>query len=342
MGTQVELLLDTEPSAQSKDALDRAEGEFERLEALLSRFHADSELSELNRHGALDACPELVEVTRLALKAREQTDGLFDPTVHDAVVAAGYDRTFDELEPDGPAGTPRLCGGSVRMDGSWIELEQGFRLDLGGIAKGYAVDRVARMLVGTAPCLVNAGGDLACYGRSWPVGVETSVGQVTLELDRGAIATSGRDRRRIKAAAATDVHRFLSLLALGAIALHGLVLTLDQTVRLPAAALVVPGLSPYRPLATGIGVLAAELMALIYASFSLRRRIGVSTWRRLHYLTFGVFAAATVHGLAAGTDRWALGLYTGSIAAVSGLTAWRIITKGGTTNAPRPDRPVAV
>jgi DMSO/TMAO reductase YedYZ heme-binding membrane subunit len=148
--------------------------------------------------------------------------------------------------------------------------------------------------------------------------------------------------RRIKAAAATDVHRFLSLLALGAIALHGLVLTLDQTVRLPAAALVVPGLSPYRPLATGIGVLAAELMALIYASFSLRRRIGVSTWRRLHYLTFGVFAAATVHGLAAGTDRWALGLYTGSIAAVSGLTAWRIITKGGTTNAPRPDRPVAV
>jgi methionine sulfoxide reductase heme-binding subunit len=148
--------------------------------------------------------------------------------------------------------------------------------------------------------------------------------------------------RRIKAAAAADVHRFLSLLALGAIALHGLVLTLDQTVRLPAVALVVPGLGPYRPLATGIGVLAAELMALIYASFSLRRRIGVLTWRRLHYLTFGVFAAATVHGLAAGTDRWAFGLYTGSMAAVSGLTAWRIITKGGTTNAPRPDRPVAV
>lgn len=208
MGTQVELLLDTEPSAQSKDALDRAEGEFERLEALLSRFRADSELSALNRRGALDACPELVEVTRLALKAREQTDGLFDPTVHDAVVAAGYDRTFDELEPEGPAGTPRRCGGSVRMDGSWIELEQGFRLDLGGIAKGYAVDRVARMLVGTAPCLVNAGGDLACYGRPWPVGVETSVGQVTLELDRGAIATSGRDRRRWRRGGA-EVHHLI-------------------------------------------------------------------------------------------------------------------------------------
>ena len=297
------------------------------------------------------------------------------------------------------------------------------------------------MLVGTGPCLVNAGGDLAGYGRPWPVGVETADGELTLELDRGALATSGRDRRRwkrdggeahhlidpatgqagrrrlpprhrrrehggrgggaregglprrarrpgrpsssprtaapssreawredrpdllaartrerpdrvrscsptsvlagltvkskplgrrVKAAAATDLHKFLSLLALGAIALHGLVLTLDQTVRMPLAALVVPGLSPYRPLATGIGVLAAELMALIYVSFSLRRRIGVRNWRRLHYLTFAVFGAATVHGLAAGTDRWAFGLYAGSVAAVTGLTAWRVVTKGGT------------
>ena len=77
-------------------------------------------------------------------------------------------------------------------------------------------------------------------------------------------------------------------------------------------------------------MLAAELMVLIYASFSLRRRIGARNWRRLHYLTFGVFAAATVHGLAAGTDRWAFGLYAGSVAAVAGLTAWRIL---------RPDEP---
>ena len=142
---------------------------------------------------------------------------------------------------------------------------------------------------------------------------------------------------RVKAAVVTDLHRFLSLLGLGAVALHGLVLTLDSTVRMPFAALLVPGLSPYRPLATGIGVLAAELMLVIYASFSLRRRIGVRNWRRLHYLTFGVFGAATVHGLTAGTDRWALPLYAGSIAAVIGLTAWRVLTKGG-TNAPVQDR----
>jgi hypothetical protein len=97
---------------------------------------------------------------------------------------------------------------------------------------------------------------------------------------------------RVKAAVVTDLHKFLSLLGLGAVAMHGLVLTLDATVRMPLAALLVPGLSPYRPLATGIGVLAAELMLLIYVSFSLRRRIGARNWRRLHYLTFAVFGAA--------------------------------------------------
>jgi len=147
---------------------------------------------------------------------------------------------------------------------------------------------------------------------------------------------------RVKAAVVTDLHRFLSLLGLGVVALHGLVLTLDSTVRMPLAALLVPGLSPYRPLATGIGVLAAELMAVIYVSFSLRRRIGVRNWRRLHYLTFGVFAAATIHGLAAGTDGWAFGLYAGSVALVTGLTAWRILMKGGTSDVPSRNRPVAV
>jgi methionine sulfoxide reductase heme-binding subunit len=147
--------------------------------------------------------------------------------------------------------------------------------------------------------------------------------------------------RRVKAAAATDAHRFLSLLALGAVGLHALMLTLDQTVKMPLAGLLVPGQSPYRPLATGFGVLAAELMLLIYASFSFRRRIGVRNWRRLHYLTFGVFAAATVHGLAAGTDTWAFGLYAGSVAAVAGLTAWRILMKGE-TDVPHRNRPVTV
>ena len=66
----------------------------------------------------------------------------FDPTVHDAVVAAGYDRTFDDLAPDGPRIAPgSACAGRVSVHGSTIALDPGYRLDLGGIAKGYAADR---------------------------------------------------------------------------------------------------------------------------------------------------------------------------------------------------------
>ncbi len=196
MGTQVELLLDAAPSAESDLALARAEREFERLEALLSRFRPDSELSALNRSGILEAGEDLVEVTRLALEARKRTGGRFDPTVHDALVAAGYDRTFDEVSPEGDPSAPRPCGGDVRIEGRRIELEPGFRLDLGGIAKGYTVDRACALLAAAGPCLVNAGGDLAGGGRLWPVGVETGDGELTLGLENGALATSGRDRRR--------------------------------------------------------------------------------------------------------------------------------------------------
>ena len=101
MGTDVELLLDAEPGERAERALDRAEAEFERLEQVMSRFRDDSELSRLNRDGRIaDASPDLVRVVELALEAREATGGRFDPTVHDAVVAAGYDRTFDAVAPD--------------------------------------------------------------------------------------------------------------------------------------------------------------------------------------------------------------------------------------------------
>jgi thiamine biosynthesis lipoprotein len=194
MGTDVELLLDGEPrDAPGTDAFGAVEREFERLEAILSRFLPESELSRLNRDGRIEAGPDLLHVVTLALEARVATDGLFDPTIHDAVVAAGYDRSFDELPADGPGNPlPAHRAGEVLVTGRTIELSGGTRLDLGGIGKGYAVDRACELLAMSGPCLVNAGGDLAVRGGAWPVGA----GGVTLLLESGAIATSGRDRRR--------------------------------------------------------------------------------------------------------------------------------------------------
>jgi sulfoxide reductase heme-binding subunit YedZ len=132
--------------------------------------------------------------------------------------------------------------------------------------------------------------------------------------------------RAVRAAAAVDVHRFLAILGLGMVALHALAILLDQTVHMPLAGLVVPGLSPYRPAAVAWGVLAAELAVLIAASFSLRRRIGMRNWRRLHWATYLVFGLATAHGLTAGTDSsqpWALDMYLGAVGAVTFATAYR-------------------
>lgn len=196
MGTDVELFLDGD---EGPELLDLAEVEIRRLGRLLSRFEPDSDLSRLNRMGAMRVGPELLELARLSVEARAATEGRFDPTIHDALVHAGYDRTFDDLERGErePPTRPSRCGGGVEVDvaRSTVALEPGFRLDLGGIAKGWTADRVVAMLSRRAPALVDVGGDVAGAGRPWPVGVETPEGTVTLELRSGGLATSGRDRR---------------------------------------------------------------------------------------------------------------------------------------------------
>ncbi len=198
MGTDVELLVRPSNGA-AREAFEAVEAEFERLEQIMSRFRPDSELSRLNRAGALEVSADLARVVELALAARERTGGRFDPCVHDALVAAGYDRTFAKVAPEagGTFQAAADCGGEVRVDGRRVELEDGAKLDLGGIGKGYAAERAADILAAAGPCLVDAGGDIAVRGgHAWPVGVVTADGTVTLELERGALATSGSDRRR--------------------------------------------------------------------------------------------------------------------------------------------------
>jgi thiamine biosynthesis lipoprotein len=204
VGTTCELFVDCEESATAGLALIAAHGEVLRLESLLSRFLPDSELSRLNREGRMRVGPELLEIVQLALDARDRTHGLFDPTVLPALVAAGYDRSFEAVPPDGDAEqeSPARCGGEVRIDAeaATIELGPGVQLDVGGIAKGWIADRLCRRLDAHGPALANLGGDIVMSrppaSGAWPVGVDGPGGRVTVALERGGLATSGRDRRR--------------------------------------------------------------------------------------------------------------------------------------------------
>ena len=196
MGTDVELLAEADDAER---ALVAAEAEFHRLEALLTRFRPESELSRLNAAGRLAAGPDLLRVVELALAARERTGGRFDINVHDALLAAGYDRSFELLSPvaERPAAPTRRPRGRVELANGVITLRGGARIDLGGIGKGYACERAAEILATAGPCLVNAGGDIATRDGVWTVAVETPADPLTLELSGScALATSGSDSRR--------------------------------------------------------------------------------------------------------------------------------------------------
>jgi hypothetical protein len=142
------------------------------------------------------------------------------------------------------------------------------------------------------------------------------------------LLVKSRPFSRLRPATVTEVHKTLAVTGLGALALHASSLVLDSTVKVTPAALVIPGLVSYRPAAVAVGVVAAWLFVAVTASFWLRKHIGTRMWRRLHWLTFGLFGVATIHGAAAGTDTahpWVGALYLGSIGAVTAATAWRVL-----------------
>ncbi len=153
----------------------------------------------------------------------------------------------------------------------------------------------------------------------------TAYALLTLSVLAGLVLKS-RPFTRLKPAYVTETHRTLALLALGALALHGLALVFDASIHVSPLALVIPGLVGYRPAWTASGVVAGDLILLVIASFWVRRRIGIRNWRRLHWTTYAVFALATVHGLFAGTDSRSLaGLYVGAVFSVVLATAWRAL-----------------
>ncbi len=207
MGSEVHVLL---PERCSADPATAVEDLFSSWESVLSRFRPASELSRLNAQAGapVAASPILLSVLEASLDAARVTGGLFDPALRHELVRLGYDRSFEELG-DVPAAT-----GSSRSGGGWREilvdrsagivtLPAGSGLDLGGIAKGMAVDASLILLrsLGIETALVSAGGDLAVTGlppgaRAWAVLVGDGREKLIVPLVRGALATSGISKRR--------------------------------------------------------------------------------------------------------------------------------------------------
>lgn len=184
------------------------------LERRWSRFRPDSEISRINAaDGELVAVSTAtVTLIGLAVGGWFATDGAFDPTVLDAVVAHGYDRSFAALDrrpttegvaaDRGPAPAPGCGGVVVDTAAGTVRLPRGVSVDPGGIGKGLAADLVATMLRadGAVSALVNIGGDIRVAGApphgGWKIDVVVGAPGPRLALRSGAAATSSILRRQ--------------------------------------------------------------------------------------------------------------------------------------------------
>ena len=99
------------------------------------------------------------------------------------------------------------------------------------------------------------------------------------------------------------MHEQTALAGLVAIAVHGVTLLADPWLHPGVSGVLVPFAMGYRPLFTGLGIVAGYLAALLGLSFYARRRIGARLWRKLHRATVLVWALGVVHALGAGTRR---------------------------------------
>jgi sulfoxide reductase heme-binding subunit YedZ len=123
------------------------------------------------------------------------------------------------------------------------------------------------------------------------------------------------------------VHRDLSLLALAFLLLHIVTAVVDPFTSLGLNAAVVPFGSYYRTFWLGLGTLAVELTVAVVLTSLLRRWIGQRLWRAVHWLAYGIWPIAVVHGLGTGTDAftpWSLVITAMCVAAVAVALMWRI------------------
>lgn len=103
------------------------------------------------------------------------------------------------------------------------------------------------------------------------------------------------------------VHSTISWLALILGLVHGLLLMLDKYFTYTLGDIFIPFIGPYRPEVVGLGTLAFWVLIAISISFPLKKCIGQTTWKRLHYTSYVAFGLVSIHGLFAGTDGTHLG-----------------------------------
>lgn len=192
-------------SSPSKEGIRIVFDEINRIENLLSKYEATSEVSFLNKNGRIKASPETFYIIKRAKEFYNLSNGAFDITVAPLVDAWGFsDKDYRVPDPNYIKSRLKLVGSNkinLREKDNMIQfLLPGMKIDLGAIAKGYALDRAVEKLkeAGIKSCLINAGGQVYCLGKNfskpWRVAVKDPKEDgiyAYLEIEDKAVSTSG-------------------------------------------------------------------------------------------------------------------------------------------------------
>ncbi len=175
-----------------------------QINQIFSSWDTSSELSQLNRqpiNHPLTLSTELSQVLNQAIQVHQQTKGYFDPGLGRLIDIWGFGAMKVTTKPDRKSIAKALKHSSItqtNLQGQTFSKQGDVRLNLSGIAKGYAVDEIYRLLDerGIARFMLEIGGEIKVKG-SWNIGIEAPIGQapVGIKLTDESIATSGNYRQ---------------------------------------------------------------------------------------------------------------------------------------------------
>jgi methionine sulfoxide reductase heme-binding subunit len=125
------------------------------------------------------------------------------------------------------------------------------------------------------------------------------------------------------------LHRNISLLVLVFVALHVGTTVVDTFTSIPLVSAFVPFTSSYKPFWLGLGAVALDLLIALVATSLIRHRLGLRSWRLIHWTAYACWPVALAHGLGAGTDRttiWVFATTVACAAVVAGVATWRFVS----------------
>lgn len=205
MGTRISVELWHEDASVAADCSEKVFTEMRRIDALMSSYKDDSELSYINNNAAINAVEisaEMMHLIRKSIHFSEISQGAFDITY--ASVGYAYDYRKRQQPDDASISEklPAIDYHHIMISGNKVKFgNAAVRINLGGIAKGYAVDRAVDIVsqCGITGAMVSAGGDSRIIGdregRPWVIGIQHPRNPegiaLRLPIGESAISTSG-------------------------------------------------------------------------------------------------------------------------------------------------------